>query len=170
MNCVWIKWPSSVFALVDGQVDDVKVYHLHTPFNPLESGDSQQGKPTHKKTKHTFFGCFFEAFRPPLTFDLYSKSRRERKSRPRAHGWETEVRELRHGAGEGRRHDHMHYLPAAGHDQSHLQSRDVRVAHVLTLHLLRVGARLGPPEAFNGHFHGTCLSRKPTGSGRLVHM
>lgn len=115
MNFVWIKWPSSFFALVDGQVDDVKIYHLHTPFNPLDS-DSQEGKPTHKKTNTHLFGCIFEAFCPPLTFDLCSESRRERKSRPRVHGWETEVRELRHGTGEDPRHDHMHYLPAAGHD------------------------------------------------------
>lgn len=48
------KWPWSVFVPVSGgQGDDVKVYHLHTPFNPLESSHGQQGKPTHKTTKYT---------------------------------------------------------------------------------------------------------------------
>ncbi|XP_003964560.1 lITAF domain-containing protein [Takifugu rubripes] len=29
---------------VDGQADDVKIYHLHTPFNPLDSIDEHQGQ------------------------------------------------------------------------------------------------------------------------------
>lgn len=86
-------------------------------------------------------GSIAETFHPHLTFHLCSAISRECKSQPRAHGWEAQVRELRHGAGEEPRHDHVHFLPAAGHDQRHLQGRDLRVAHVPTLHLLRVGAR-----------------------------
>lgn len=95
-------------------------------------------------------------FHPHLTFDLCSANRRESKSRPWAYWWKAEVCELRHGAGEEPRHDHMHFLPAAGHDQRHLQSWDLRVAHVLTLHLLRVGVWLRPPEPFHSLFHVMC--------------
>lgn len=74
----------SVFAPVEGQADDVKVYHLHTPFNPLESIDEQQGKPTPKNAKYTFFWlhpCSIPLKLSP-TFDLCRTKRRERQSRP----------------------------------------------------------------------------------------
>lgn len=54
-----------------------------------------------------------------------------------------EVCELWHSSGEHSRHDDMRLLPAAGHDQCYLQGRDVRLADVLTLHLLRVRKQLG---------------------------
>lgn len=53
-------------------------------------------------------------------------------------GGQEEVCELRLGSGDLSRHDNVRLLPAAGHDQRHLQGRDVRLADVSTLHLLRV--------------------------------
>lgn len=102
-------------------------------------------------TRQQNVGSIAEMFHPHLTFDLCSAIRRECKYRPWAYGRKAEVRELWHGAGEERRHDHVHFLPAAGHDQRHLQSRDVRVAHVLTLHLLRVGVWPRPPQLLSCH-------------------
>lgn len=62
----------SAFAPVDSQGDDVKVYHLHTPFNPLESIDEQQGKATHKNAKYTFIWLHPRSvpLKQPPTFDL----------------------------------------------------------------------------------------------------
>lgn len=58
--------------------------------------------------------------------------------RPQLWRWQKEVCELWHGAGEISRNDNLYLLPAAGHERSHLQSGDLRLADVLTLHLLRV--------------------------------
>lgn len=66
----------------------------------------------------------------------------QRRWKPQCERWywrrQEEVCELRHGSGDDSRHDDMRLLPAAGHDQRHLQGRDVRLADVSTLHLLRV--------------------------------
>lgn len=77
--------------------------------------------------------------------------------RPRVWRWQKKICELWLGAGTKSRHDDLHFLPAAGHDQCQLQSRDVRVADVLTLHLLRVSVR---------QTLGACADQRPTGTGR----
>lgn len=164
----WASSPTllSLFAAVDGKGDDVRVYHLHTPFNAQESNHEHKSKPTRKDNKIYILGSVAEMLHPHLTFDLRSASSRECKSQPWAHGWKAEVRELRHGAGEELGHDHMHVVPAAGHDRSRIQTWDVCVAHVLTLHLLRVGAwpRPLPGRGLQGN-HAVCSNVRCSAAG-----
>lgn len=77
-----------------------------------------------------------------LSISLHRRRRWVRRSR--FYRGKKEVCELRNATGVFSRHDDLHFLPAAGHDQRHLQSRDVRLADVLTLHLLRVSVCAWP--------------------------
>lgn len=127
-------------CVVGGNEDDVKVYKVHTPFNPMSTSASSdyQNQPStgecdagHERWRRSISCSLSEPFFPShVTLDSsHDVSQQE------------QVRELRVGAGTLSRHGHLPQLPRASAHQRHLQSGNIRLAHVPPLHPVRVGPR-----------------------------
>lgn len=132
--------------------EGVRVYSPHTPFH--HSGTNPpQGKLTQDERLRIPVHSILFLSSHWLLLPLFSSVHRFwRWHWPRLRSelwwWQTEVCELWLGAWWLPRNDNLHFLPAASHDQLHLQSGDVRLAHVLALHLLWVSVSIKAGNIF----------------------